>query len=90
VSLTIVFLHTPEFPDASGNTVTALYSSPKLGPITGGVAKVVGYQRRTLSFATPEKMLQWASKEFNAGEPCRLEGDRVSFSAAAPAEGKRK
>ena len=89
--MTIVFLSTPAHPDASGNTVTALYSAPKLGPISAdGTAKVVSYQRRTLSFANIEKMLAWASKEFNAGEPVRAEGDRVVFGAAAPEPAKRK
>ena len=82
--ITVVFLHTPAHPDNSGNTVTALYSAPKLGPISpDGTAKVVSYQRRTLSFPTIDRMLSWASKEFNAGEECRAENDRIVFGAAA-------
>jgi hypothetical protein len=83
--MNIVILNTPDSPDASGNTVTALYASPKLGPIVDGVAKVAGYQRRTLSFATVDKCLAWASKEFNAGAPCLVSGDRVIAAPAAPA-----
>lgn len=79
----IVFLNAGSA-DKSGNTVTALYLKPLLGPLTNGAFPVAGYQRASLSFPTVDAMLAWASKHFNGGAPCAVLGDRVVSAAAAP------